>query len=129
MKRTALLGMGIITVLLCLFVVSCSPQSSGSGISGHVVAAPSPVNGSPAPSVKPFTDAVIVVRDRQGGKEVARQKVDAQGGFKVSLPVGTYFVDPVNGSGTVLPYAPPQTVEVREGVFTDITVTFDLGLK
>jgi hypothetical protein len=121
MKRFYLL-LPLISVLMCLMLVACAPLSTDSGISGHaVIQSAAPGNASPAS--KAFTDAVIIIRD-PSGKEITRAHVDSQGGFKIYLPAGSFSVEPQNDANTVLPRAEPQAVEVVQGAFTDITLTF-----
>jgi hypothetical protein len=110
-------------VFICLLLAACAPLSTDSGISGSIVIQ-SAAAGNAAPASKPFTDAIIIVRDAAGGKEIARTHAGSQGSFKIYLPAGSYSVEPQNDAGTVLPRADAQIVVVMQGAFTDITVTF-----
>lgn len=129
LKKTVILPILFCIVLVCFLLASCAPFSTDSGISGHVIAGQAQPVASGTSDAKPFTSAVIIIRDQKGGKELAHQHVDSKGAFKIFLPAGTYYIDPQNDAGTALPYGPPQTVEVQKSAFTDIIIVYDTGLK
>lgn len=122
MKRFYLLFPLISMVLIGFILAACAPLSTDSGVSGHVVIQ-SAASGDATSATKPFTDAVIIIRDRSG-KEITRTHADSHGGFKIYLPAGSYNIDPENDAGTVLPRADVQAAEVVQSAFTDITVVF-----
>ena len=71
--------------------------------------------------------ATIVIRDSQGS-EVCATESGEDGIFRVGLPPGQYEVDPSNGQYG-LPYASPQTVVVEPGLYTDVLVSYDSGIR
>ncbi len=104
-----------------------------SGIKGTVLLGPtcpvqaSPVDGStPNPCLTPYA-ATLVVLDNEGVK-VATVTSGADGSFKVDLPAGDYVVTPDSGSDTY-PIAQPQSVTVATGVYTEIQVNYDTGIR
>jgi hypothetical protein len=103
-----------------------------SGIKGTVLLGPtcpveaSPADGSPDPCLTPYV-ATLVVLDDQGVK-VATITSAADGSFKLDLSPGDYVVTPENGTDTY-PIAQPQSVTVSTGVYTDIQVNYDTGIR
>jgi len=53
-----------------------------------------------------------------------------EGRFRVRLTPGTYVVQPLRQGGSPFPRPPgPSTVRVRTGHFTNITITYDTGIR
>ena len=97
------------------------------GIEGQVLIGPNcPVVqvNSPCPD-QPY-QATISVLD-QNGSEVMQFQSDGQGLFRVSLVPGAYTLVPL--SPNALPYAQEQTVMVVSGQFTQVTITYDSGIR
>lgn len=61
------------------------------------------------------------------GRRVARIRTDQEGRFRVGLVPGSYTLVPE--SGDPFPVASPQDVVVTAGVFTDVVVHFDTGIR
>jgi hypothetical protein len=103
-----------------------------SGIKGTVLLGPtcpvvaSPAVGTPDPCLTPYA-ATLVVLDNEGVK-VATVTSGADGTFKIDLPAGDYVVTPDSGSDTY-PIAQPQSVTVATGIYTDIQVNYDTGIR
>jgi hypothetical protein len=74
---------------------------------------------------KPY-QATITVLDANG-LQVAQFQTDAEGRFQIGLAAGEYTLRPE--SATPLPYAAEQVVTVVEGQFTQVTITYDSGLR
>ena len=79
---------------------------------------------SPCPDL-PY-QASIEVRVR-GGRSVTRLQSGADGTFRVGLRPGFYTLEPV--SGDPLPFAHAQDVEVRVNEYSNVTVSFDTGIR
>jgi len=121
-------------LLLVVVLPTCSTQSIpvdlGSGIEGTMLAGPQcPVVG---PGIvgcedKPYQGTVIV-KAANSLLGVTRFTADAAGYFRVPLYPGTYLLEPVPGANG-FPHAAEQTVEVKEGAFTQVAISFDTGIR
>ncbi|MEK7638192.1 MAG: hypothetical protein AAB375_02085 [Patescibacteria group bacterium] len=103
-------------------------QTSQSGISGIMLTGPTcPVVrvNDPSCNDKPY-QGQFIVRKVSGGPEVARFSTDTNGRFEVILAPGTYTIEPVQHIGLG---NQPQSVEVKAGIMSDITLTFDTGIR
>jgi hypothetical protein len=117
--------------LLCA-LPACGPSDllgpqAAQGIEGLVLLGPQcPVQtqADPCPDV-PYR-AWIDVRTGRGA-QVTRVRSDAEGRFRVGLRAGSYVLEPEAGSP--FPVAGAQTVEVDEGAYTDVIVSFDTGIR
>ena len=106
------------------------PSDLVSGIEGTMLAGPQcPVEDPDNPDCadKPFQGTVIV-KTQNGLLQITRFTADADGRFQVPLYPGTYLLDPLPGPNG-LPQASQQTVEVGPGTFTDVTVSYDTGIR
>jgi hypothetical protein len=119
--------------ILLLFVVACAgrdPSSSGdSGIRGTVLLGPTcPVETleSPCPD-RPLAD--VQIRVFRGGDVVATVRSDEEGRFAVALDPGHYEVQAVVEQGGPGMSARPVDVSVTNGVFTDVNVPVDSGIR
>jgi hypothetical protein len=126
MRRTLLLPFVFI-----LLLSACARAGVGgggdSGVLGVVQAGPTcPVErvGSPCPD-RPFPGTV-----RATGLDGATAEVntDDQGRFRLALAPGTYVVTVVTTTGPP-PAAEPQTVQVKAGSFTQVTINVDTGIR
>ncbi|HUP83632.1 MAG TPA: hypothetical protein VM284_05510 [Candidatus Limnocylindria bacterium] len=102
-----------------------------SGIKGTVLLGPTcPVEQSPAanssPCLAPYA-ATLVVLDDEGVKVTTVTSGD-DGKFQIDLPAGDYVVTPEGGTDTY-PIAQPQSVTVAAGVYTEIEVNYDTGIR
>ena len=101
-----------------------------SGIEGQSVITPtSPVlrANMPRPDPAPFETTLVVVTAGEG-REVARLKTGPDGRFRVSLPPGQYIVKPQT-EGRRWPRGGEQEVTVTPGKFSQVTITFDSGIR
>ena len=103
-----------------------------SGIKGTVLLGPtcpieaSPGDNNPVPCLTPYA-ATLVVLDDQGVK-VATVVSGPDGKFQVNLQPGDYVVTPSTGTDSY-PIAQPQSVSVSVGVYTEIQVNYDTGIR
>ncbi|MHB8491118.1 MAG: hypothetical protein ACYDA6_02740 [Solirubrobacteraceae bacterium] len=125
-------------VALAMFValVACGSalgRAPDSGIVGRIVAGPTcPVERvPPVPGCAPRA-LVATLRIRRVGSRAKTTRVRSQsdGRFRVSLPPGTYTVQALPQAGSPLPRPPsPRSVQVRQGHFTAVTITYDTGIR
>jgi hypothetical protein len=104
--------------------------TSGSGIEGIVVVGPQcPVEraDSPCPD-RPLPDAEFRVVARGSGRVVRTVRSGPDGRFRVALEPGEYTLEPVSGSGG-FPFGKPTDVTVRAGAYTNVTASFDSGIR
>jgi hypothetical protein len=118
-----------ITGILILLLATCSaePASTTSGIEGQVFIGPvCPVvqEGQECPD-QPYQATLVV--NNSNGREIVKVQTDAEGRFKIPLDPGEYILHPE--SPNVMPYASEQILVVEEGKFTQITVTYDSGIR
>jgi hypothetical protein len=101
---------------------------SGTGIRGVVMLGPTcPVENvaSPCPD-RPFQGDVLATASDGSTTTVS---TDAQGRFTMDLRPGTYVVIAVSPSGSGPPTPVPQTVQVRTGSYTRVTLEVDTGIR
>ena len=97
------------------------------GVEGIVLIGPQcPVQSvdDPCPDL-PYRAWISV--QRRDGSVVTRLRSDDDGRFRVGLRAGAYVIAPE--SGDPFPSASPQDVDVREGAYTQVTVSFDTGIR
>lgn len=63
----------------------------------------------------------------EGGGQVTRVRSGADGRFRVGLKPGRYVVE--GESGDPFPRGERQVVDVKAGVWSEITVSFDTGIR
>jgi hypothetical protein len=97
------------------------------GVEGLVLSGPQcpvpPADGS-CPDL-PFP-AWITIRDA-GGSELGRVRAGEDGRFRVGLEPGLFVLDP--DPGDPFPTAQDQEVEVVPGVYTEVLVLYDTGIR
>jgi hypothetical protein len=121
----------VLFILLFLFLTTCSPQiPANTGIEGKVLIGPMcPVvqQGKECPD-KPY-QATLTVLDSNGIHKVARFQSDVEGQFRLPLAPGTYLLRPETPKNMPVPTAPEQNFTVTEGRFTQISVSYDSGIR
>ena len=116
------------TPLSTLVQTTPSPTPS-SGIEGQVLQGPmcgGPVRAGTNDCPDQPYQATLIVLDSNGNQVIQLQS-DQNGYFTITLEPGTYILHPV--SGKPLPRAVDQTVVVIDGKFTQITITYDTGMR
>ena len=97
------------------------------GIEGIVLLGPQcPVQSLEDPCPDLPHQAWVEVRT-SGGVVTGRFQSGEDGRFRVGLPIGSYVLDPE--SGDPFPIGSEMNVEVTEGLFTDVTISFDTGIR
>ena len=118
-----------ITGVLILLLATCStqPTTTESGIEGQVFTGPMcPVVqvGQECPD-QPYQATLTV--NNSNGREIVKVQTDAEGRFMIPLEPGEYVLHPE--SPNVMPFAAEQTFIVESGKYTQITVTYDSGIR
>ncbi|MBI3911813.1 MAG: hypothetical protein HY320_12895 [Armatimonadetes bacterium] len=110
---------------------SGSRHPGKSGIRGVAVAGPVfPISRPGEPNTRPLPNAIITVQPAGGGREIARQRADRRGRFRIPLAPGDYLIAPLPPEpGRPLPRGKPQTVVVRAGRFQRVVVEYDTGIR
>ena len=126
--KAVLLG----TTALTLTALSTTWAATGtaahvdSGIRGHVLYGPTcPVQRVGQTCTRPY-QATIAVRGR-GGRLVARVRSSSGGYFSVRLTPGRYVLVPE--AGRPFPRSSSQSVTVRSHRYTNVTISYDSGIR
>jgi hypothetical protein len=120
----------VIPYMLVFFLSSCSifpVTTADSGIEGQVFIGPMcpvVVEGQECPD-RPY-QATISILD-QDGRKVLDFQTDAEGNFRVPLAEGEYILHPESPNG--IPSAADQPFTVLAGQFTQMTVSYDSGIR
>jgi hypothetical protein len=120
------LVIGVLIILLS----TCSmkpPTPTESGIEGQVVIGPiCPVaqEGQECPD-QPYQALLTVTSSK--GERIVQVQTDENGMFKIPLAPGEYVLHPE--SPNRLPFASEQSVLVEAGRFTQVSVTYDSGIR
>jgi hypothetical protein len=101
-----------------------------SGIEGQAVISPSHPGPQRqgAPSTAPYKTTLVVWR-ADGDQEVARFETGSDGRFRVALPPGTYRVGSPPQKGRFAPRAREETITVKPGMYAQVTIDFDSGMR
>ena len=129
---TKVLALILLLVYIQAFASSCAvpAPTDTSGINGIVMIGPvSPVEKEGEINEKPYPEAVILIMDSKGKKEIASVKSDQNGRFEIYLAPGTYQLLPQTPDKQPLPVADPQTVVVTANKFTEVTIRYDSGIR
>jgi hypothetical protein len=140
MKRAAAIAAACLLIaasLVLIFIFIIYPGLNNNlpgdnGITGIVTLGPlRPVvrEGDTEPNEKPYPDAVILIKDANGDKIIKQIKSDQNGEFTVALFPNTYTLEPQTPGGSILPRASPQTVEVKQGQYTEVKIEYDTGIR
>ena len=119
---------------LMLLLASCAPPPRETGVlQGHVTVGPLlPVvrEGGPEPTPAPEVYAIrqMVIYAEDGRTEVTRVQIDAQGNYRVTLPVRTYVAD-INHVGIDRGSDLTATVRIYAGPPTRLDVGIDRGIR
>jgi hypothetical protein len=126
--RSVHLRAGVVSqIALDAYPVACD-VTTASGIVGVVLIGPMcPVMTQDHPCPDQPYAASLVVRDALG-HELCLTQSGLDGRFQVGLPPGWYELVPVGGSDG-LPYAASQSVVVTPDQFTEVTVSYDSGIR
>jgi len=124
------MNMKFLVGVLILVLATCSiynPTPRGSGIEGQVLSGPvCPVvqQGDECPD-GPYQATLTVVSP--SGVQIAQVQADAQGRFRVPLVPGEYILHPESPDGVA--FAGDQAFVVETGRYTQLTITYDSGIR
>jgi len=115
--------------ILILLLATCSaqPKEKTSGVEGQVLTGPiCPVvqEGQACPD-QPYQATLTV--SRLTGEKIAQIQTEETGRFKIPLEPGEYSLHPDSPSG--MPFAGEQVFTVGPDQFTQLTVTYDRGIR
>ena len=131
--RKSLLRLALVAFALACGCGSASGQVSHSGVVGRVLAGPTcPVERVPPDTgCAPRPLAARLRITRTGGSASGRVvRSGSDGRFRVELGPGRYTITPLRRAGSPFPRpGPPQTVTVRPGHYSRVTVTYDTGIR
>lgn len=119
-----------ITGVMIILLATCSaqqPTAADSGVEGQVFIGPMcPVVqvGQECPD-QPYQATLTV--NSLGGQRITQVQTDEQGRFKIPLEPGEYILHPE--SPNVMPFAAEVTFTVKPGIFTQLTVNYDSGIR
>ena len=78
---------------------------------------------------QPPVEALIAIMPAGGDSVAAQTTTDAEGRFRVALPPGSYVLHARNTTGAPVPTVMPVHLQVRPGLWTQLTVRFDSGMR
>jgi hypothetical protein len=111
-------------------LLAAGPAAS-TGIRG--VAMAGPIFPHEIPGVenrRPLANALLIIQAGEGGREIARQRTDANGRFQIPLPPGAYRVVPLPPDRkAALPRAAPFQVSVQQGEFAELVIDYETGIR
>jgi len=120
----AFLGCGIL-----LAACRASTPTGNSGVEGHVWVGPTcPVVQEGVDCPDSPLEADLEVRD-SFDRVVARARSDTQGTYRIPLAAGEYTLVPLSPSEAGLPFASPLVVVITEGVWDQLDVYYDSGIR
>ncbi len=133
MHGNELKKLGRVGLALVLLIVSaCDPSEllgpdAAQGIDGIALLGPRcPVQSEQNPCPDTPYDARITIRTASGDF-ITRIRTGEDGRFRVGLAPGGYVLEPEEGDP--FPAATAQDVEVTEGHYTEVVVSFDTGIR
>lgn len=106
---------------------SATSRAPDSGVRGRVLYGPTCPVQRPGQSCERPYRATLVFRREPSNKLALRVSSAADGGFTAHLAPGRYRLEPRNGNP--FPRAQSETVSVRAGRFTRLTVHYDSGIR
>ena len=115
--------------VLILLLATCSvkPTPANSGVEGQVFIGPNcPIvqQGQSCPD-QPY-QATLTINSLEG-KKITQAQTDGSGRFQIALAPGQYMMHPE--SQNVMPFAAEQTFTVEAGMFTQVIVNYDSGIR
>ncbi len=127
MRRYLSAAFAILAVLaLAIAAAGCGgPDPAPGWLEGKVSIGPiNPVEQPGVPNTRPYSATLLIKRPGSAAIEIAS---DDNGEFRVSLPPGTYDLEPVNGDP--LPTASAQEFVIESGRATQVRVDYDSGIR
>lgn len=122
----------VLGALTALTLTACGLRPgapANTGVEGLMMIGPTcPVErlNNPCPD-RPFAGEVSI-RDGSGSV-VADVRADAGGRFQVALAPGTYQLVPISPHPGGYPFGRPQSVTVVAGLYAQVTIEYDSGIR
>jgi hypothetical protein len=124
----------LVSLLVLLLLTACASDggdeaASSSGVRGQILLGPTcPVvqEGSPCPN-EPVGG--VEVRALTDGEAIAQTTSDENGRFELELPPGRYTLEAVVGPDGPGMFSKPVAVTVTAGVFVEVAVPVDSGIR
>ena len=103
--------------------------AGGAGIFGRVVLGPTcPVVRKDTPCAdRPYQATLTVLTASR--QKVVQFSTDADGSFRIALDPGDYILHPESPSGAAYPFGREQSFTVIAGQFSQLTVSYDSGMR
>ena len=121
---------GLFLMGLSCALLSNDRESLDTGLTGRVLAGPTcatvPINQPPCPD-RPFRATFDVYNTDE--QLVTRFQSDEEGFFEVELQPGTYTIIPDASAPIINPRTQQHVVMVEPGGLTEVTLTFDTGIR
>jgi len=114
-----------------VLLAACSGTTAegDSGVEGHVWVGPTcPVVQEGVECPDSPLQADLEVRD-SFGRVVARARSDVEGAYRIPLAPGEYTLVPLSPSGAGLPFASPLPVVITAGVWAELDIYYDSGIR
>lgn len=120
---------GLVVAGVYIWQVTMPTPPPDSGVEGIVLIGPvrPEVRNQSSPYV-PFA-ATIVVQDQDRVNDLMTVQSGEDGVFRVLLPPGNYWLNPVSPNPGVPPSASPLQVTVEPHRFTYVEIHYDTGLR
>src|SRR5258706_2009986 len=127
MRRFMFVSLLLISLIAC----SVTPTPDGSsGIEGQVLLGPTcPVvqPDDPACADKPYQATLSILA--ASGQKISQFTTDAEGKFRISLNPGDYILVPESPNSSALPIGREQSFTVIAGQFTQLSISYDSGIR
>jgi hypothetical protein len=116
--------------ILIILLATCSFQEAAptdSGVEGQVLIGPmcSVVQVGQSCPDQPY-QAMLTINSRDGTR-ITHVQSDSQGHFKIPLKPGDYILHPE--SPNTMPFVAEEAFHVEAGRFTQLTVSYDSGIR
>ena len=124
MKTKFVLGLLIVFLSTCSIKTQTPPNS---GVEGQVLIGPvCPVvqAGQECPD-QPYQATLTV--NSLTGERIAQVRTDDKGRFRIPLATGDYVLHPE--SSNAMSFAGEQTIHIEDGIFTNLVVHYDSGIR
>lgn len=114
-----------------ILLAACSGTTAtgDSGVEGHVWVGPTcPVVQEGVDCPDSPLEADLEVRD-SFGRVVARARSDVQGAYRIPLAPGEYTLVPLSPGEASMPFAAPLPLVITAGVWTELDIYYDSGIR
>jgi hypothetical protein len=116
----------------CAAIGTSQHQPPDSGVQGITMVGPT-CPGQPDAATcpdQPLAKANLTITRQGSATVLATGQSDANGHFRIPLDPGAYTLRPTNPAGTSLPpLASPRPFVVHPHTFTELTISFDSGIR